>query len=878
MKGLRHWARVGALSFLVSWMLVLWYLHEELDDQDEDVDTPHNSHFLRTTVDKIARPNKESPSHHHAVVQLPDQRPHGILQDDNPHQPQVTTLTRPHVRPSKEYTIDPNDLWEQSANPFLPDWMKNYFRWHKEIQSAKHHHNHYPSTPTLLLTCPSGSRKCGGTVDRLSPLVFLIYIASRTHRLFLIHWGRPAALEEFLVPPAYGVDWRLRDNDKTATTSDNSVLATSLEALLQAANDTSNLIVRCRFQAPDHGAAFYNARATTTGNNNGQAVTTMEQLTRTVWDLFFTPAPPVAQRIKDFMHQQKLIPGHYLATHIRALYAVKDQDPYVVQYWTQNAVNCTTHLARPDDGNAIFVASDTSLAPKLAQRYATPQGWRIVYHAADVTGNEPLHLDKASRWEDRPPSDFYDAFVDLYLLSLARCVTYGVGGYGKFATWLTGHPKCTLQHHNATAINECSLSPPFLRGEKDLPVIRKNAFRQPMENEGTPRNLSGINISTENSDQFPDTKRHPLENLWEGSTVLPQWMKDYFVFHRQQRQRINGDNWSNYRYLVVACTKASTKCGGTSDRLRPIPYYIRVAAETKRILFIYWNKPRLLETFLLPPVGGMDWRTPPWIVDKLGSNSIKSAQNLPVVAARNDVLIQAQIQSHDHGSHYYDNITTVLDGEAPLAFRRHYHDCWYVLFTPVPEIATEIEQVLRKTSLVPGQYGVAHIRALYGIETEGRNPTEIAEWTRNSINCLSQIRPGGPYFVSSDSNEARRVAIAYGRERNVQIFARTDATQPVHMDIADETQDLSSLREIFVDLFLMSFGRCLSYNMGGFGKWAQLLSGHDFTCNIRHWTRGVDKRSSKVCEWNQADETVFVGKSIYPLFLPPMEETSIERT
>lgn len=286
-----------------------------------------------------------------------------------------------------------------------------------------------------------------------------------------------------------------------------------------------------------------------------------------------------------------------------------------------------------------------------------------------------------------------------------------------------------------------------------------------------------------------------------------------------------------------------------------------------------------METFLLPPVGGMDWRTPPWLVELLGNKGIKSAQHLPLVAAGNDVLVQAQVQAHDHGSHYYDNSTSTLDGEAPLAFRRHYHDCWYNLFTPVPTIALEVERQLREAGLVPGHFGIAHVRALYGIETQGRrNPTEIEQWTRTSINCLSRIT-AGPYYLASDSDVAKRAAIAYGRERNVQIVVRTVSPAPVHMDIADETQDLAGLEEIFVDLFLMSLGRCLSFNMGGFAKWAQLLSGHSFTCNIRYWTRGVDKRSSQVsCEWNQTaligEEEALMGRLQTPLFLPPMKEES----
>jgi hypothetical protein len=32
-------------------------------------------------------------------------------------------------------------------------------------------------------------------------------------------------------------------------------------------------------------------------------------------------------------------------------------------------------------------------------------------------------------------------------------------------------------------------------------------------------------------------------DLWEDSSVLPAWMKDYFRWHKEQRLRLNESNW-----------------------------------------------------------------------------------------------------------------------------------------------------------------------------------------------------------------------------------------------------------------------------------------------------------------------------------------------
>lgn len=891
--------------FVLIWMVILWFLHGALDKQRLDVGGIH-----------VDLPNNNRNNN----------RPGVIISDDLLHKQYTTEtfLALSHVQPSANYVVDPLDLWEQQAqgnsnSVNLPDWMKDYFRWHKEQthnNNGKAGARAQEQSPYLLLTCPKGSRKCGGLVDRLSPLVFLVYICSKTRRRLLIHWGRPAALEEFLLPPAHGVDWRFAVSKSGSGGGKGSVndglFATTLEALLQGTQSNA-MAVRCRFQAPDHGADFYDAHGRE-AKHRGRHRPTMAQLTRTVWNAFFTPAPSLARAIAQFLRRHALTPGAYLATHIRALYAVSDQDPFLVQYWTCNAVNCTTQLAATtlyhndknknnhnnNNINQIFVASDASFASKYAQLYGKRHGWKIVHHTPDA-GREPLHLDKASNWQQRPPSDYYDAFVDLYLLGLARCVTYGMGGYGKFASWLTGNPSCGMQHHNATGMHECNLAMPAMPQQLEdgggewnsgqaVQVVSsyENLFPPPMESQH-PRQLRAEDDDDDNhakaaSDTtadkdtrvvFPDTRQNPpLENLWEASTILPQWMRDYFVWHREQIQLVSEESFHDFRYLVVECCAAARKCGGTSDRLRPIPFYIRLAFETKRILYIHWAKPQQLETFLLPPVGGMDWRTPDWLVSRLQKASYINVRYL-LNRARLDIsLVQARLQANDHGSGYYENSTAVLEGEEPWAFRRHYHDCWYVLFTPVPAIVQAIERELRELSLVPGHFGVAHIRALYGIETEGRDLTEVTQWTLNAIDCLSHLR-GGPYFVASDSDDARRIAVAYGQEHNVHVVARTSASTPVHMDIAGSDQDVASLYDVFIDLYLMSFGRCLSFNVGGFGKWALLLSGHDFSCNIRHWTRGVAKKAAnKTCGWNPAarqEEYVSADLEDAPLFLPPMD-------
>jgi hypothetical protein len=62
---------------------------------------------------------------------------------------------------------------------------------------------------------------------------------------------------------------------------------------------------------------------------------------------------------------------------------------------------------------------------------------------------------------------------------------------------------------------------------------------------------------------------------------------------------------------------------GTADRLKPVPYAIRVAYQSKRILLIRWERPAKLEEFIVPPKGGFDWRVPDFLAEKVSFDAMR---------------------------------------------------------------------------------------------------------------------------------------------------------------------------------------------------------------------------------------------------------------
>ena len=88
---------------------------------------------------------------------------------------------------------------------------------------------------------------------------------------------------------------------------------------------------------------------------------------------------------------------------------------------------------------------------------------------------------------------------------------------------------------------------------------------------------------------------------------IPDWLKEYVTWHNIQRRDHMND--PKTKFLTMACLEES-RCGGISDRLRPLPFMLLLAKKMDRVLLIKWQKGFDLESFLLPPDGGIDWRLP----------------------------------------------------------------------------------------------------------------------------------------------------------------------------------------------------------------------------------------------------------------------------
>lgn len=331
--------------------------------------------------------------------------------------------------------------------------MKRYFDWHR-LERAKLTRDNWTERRYLVLRCLRTDRKCGGASDRLNALPYLVMLANQTDRLLFITWSRPAPIEEFLVPPAGGLDWTIPDAVDleplligrgliyTSKANETGIIAMP-ENAFWAGTDRLVVEVRLKGNPVEH---IYDE------NRQSPSEATFERVYSDVWHVLFEPSPKLAAVIAATYEKLGLTPGQYVSMHVRAQFNKNTTDDKAA---VRNALNCASSLL---PGAPIYVASDSLPVSKYAYDYGT----QVLNHSVVTNLREepPLHIDRGKSfldhdqadWDKYPASAYYDTFVDLYVLSGGRCSTYGVGGYGYWASTISRNVSCAIQHNKRRCI------------------------------------------------------------------------------------------------------------------------------------------------------------------------------------------------------------------------------------------------------------------------------------------------------------------------------------------------------------------------------------------------------------------------------------------
>jgi len=318
----------------------------------------------------------------------------------------------------------------------FPRWMKTYFNWHRKRRLSLNETN-WKSQKYLMLRCTHEDKKCGGLADRLKPLPYMILLAARHRRLFMIRWNTPTKLEEFLVPNK--LNWSVPDwmeehllNDEVSRVS--KLTAAKFSNFKKKDKDT--MVVEGRIQDILGGAEYY--EKTVTDPNE-----TYEKVYHLLFKALFKPSPPIQALIDAKMKTDGLSPGKYAVAHYRAFYGIEGEKhkrgKQQLIHLAINAANCASAF---HPGDPVYFASDSKSAVDAVKQYAKTENRPI----SVLDGDEALHIDKFSPENRTPPSDFYSVFVDLLLMANGNCVTYGQGGFGRFALLLSNNATCFGRH------------------------------------------------------------------------------------------------------------------------------------------------------------------------------------------------------------------------------------------------------------------------------------------------------------------------------------------------------------------------------------------------------------------------------------------------
>lgn len=332
-------------------------------------------------------------------------------------------------------------------NQSLPKWVTSYLEWH--VQTRKHlNETTWRDHKYLVSRCYVNDPQCGGLVDRLRGLPFLLQVAAMTGRLLVFHWERPCDLTEFLQPRA--IDWTLPPFVEVPRHSFTFIRVKDVP-YIQKSPET---VVSMRLQAYKEAEKFFDRYKVTVDDANSKTVLSP------LWNLFFQPSAPIRQQLESFYQEHNLVPSRYFAVHLRTLYAEnRTSDKVALVESVRNALACTSKLGGFSSSVPIVVVSDNKKAADFAARLAPHNVINQSARAADDYDGPILHLDRGADFLDRPGAvmskaypveAYYATFVDFYLLIGAKCVAFDRGGFGRLASLLSDDPTCFYDHSRHT--------------------------------------------------------------------------------------------------------------------------------------------------------------------------------------------------------------------------------------------------------------------------------------------------------------------------------------------------------------------------------------------------------------------------------------------
>lgn len=341
---------------------------------------------------------------------------------------------------------------------------------------------------------------------------------------------------------------------------------------------------------------------------------------------------------------------------------------------------------------------------------------------------------------------------------------------------------------------------------------------------------------------------------------LPAWMQDYMIWHKRQRRRYDKEAVEDVKFLVVACLRR-TQCGGLSDRVRSMPYWLLLAEKTNRVLLIHWNKKYKLEDFWIPPRrNALDWRlSERWAIRSPFAESCitKPSKVLPEFHDESNPNIESAIASSERVVcvKTRNDMTSLVYDSFGTNYTRHFaiSSVFQSMFTPTDELQNYIRTVKREQigfKIDDERYLAVHIRALYPLETGSglifptwNNHSDMMKaWSNKAIESVIDAyrkhysdSNGSlpPIYVASDSSDVVDYVLSNNSSSwPTRILALRGTLPRYHLELDTANNSALDMYPTFFDLSMLSHGKCLSFGIGSYGRLSARFSG--LQCITQH--------------------------------------------
>ena len=397
----------------------------------------------------------------------------------------------------------------QPAMAKLPKWLRDYFLWNQnQVQNAN------SETKYLVVTCLQNDR-CGGLSDRLRSLPFMLLVASKVNRVLCIYWSKPFGLDNLLLPPSGGVDWRCPASfdaivDKNRSSAHQQrfkhylMYAQKYRKNGEEGKQVAELIIEDIRKNDDvyTGISFVTQDFVkiNKANNVFNAISYNDampsadkwyhiDLMEHIFRIMFEPVEPIKKNINATMTRLGMVEGNYTSVHVRARYPTNrikkvigtskakhhDQGAYdhpfegeykdILYSIAKNALKCGMLLNQDQDRQLFFSSDNFDLKEYMVHNPFTfgddkkvDIPTRKVHPVGAGLGEqrkEFKHLESNQHGANSDPFEFYNIIEDLLIMGGSACVSHGIGSFGAFGAGLMGN-KCRVVHRDyAGRMNKC---------------------------------------------------------------------------------------------------------------------------------------------------------------------------------------------------------------------------------------------------------------------------------------------------------------------------------------------------------------------------------------------------------------------------------------